>query len=359
MKKLLYISIVSILFQFGLFAQIPLPGGANSNTSKPKPKPKVEATVEEEKDVEDSRANIRSSKEDDLSNLYLESERIQHSIAIHKLITEVIKGAAYIIRQDYLIQDPNGKQIGRNDNDMFGRDYGVAVASDGKIWSLTSNINPWLEDKNFERYKKDHEPIRSITALRKIDEQEFKKMEMNVFVDDVDRIGYFTTMNINNYMVTMSDRKRTEGRLIIFYVNQGEDPETAKIKMRVQNVDPEWEGDLGQIDRIQSSTSKILGGIYIVEDFLNPVDKLNSINDNSSRKKGRGNNNSDPVQVAIPLGVVQYKVVGLYKRIEKKDYIVAFPSKLILNENVYRDNKSSNSKSSNSRSGRGGRGSRN
>lgn len=355
MKKFTYISLFSFIIQFGLIAQIPLPGGG-SPTSKPKPKPKTEA-VEEEKEVEESRANKRSSKEDDLSNLYLESERIQHSIAMHKLITEVVKGAAYVIRQDYLIQDPSGKQIGRDDNDMFGRDYGVAVASDGKIWSLTSTIDPWLEDKNFERFKKDHEPIRSTTALRKMDEQEFKKLDMNVYIEEVDRIGYYTSMEINNYMVTSPDRKKTEGRLIIFYVNKGEDPEVAKIKMRVQNVDPEWEGDLGQIDKIQSSTSKILGGIYIVEEFLNPVDKLNSVNDNSSKKKSRGSNNNVTTQMAVPLGVLQYKVVGLYKRIEKKDYIVAFPSKLIQNENVFRDTKSS-SKSS-SRGGRSGRGSRN
>ena len=358
MKKLILLIGLFLGFQFCAFGQdIPLPGRTKS---KPKPRPtqprdNTRPTAEPDTDKVVERDTARNN---DLSSLYTESERIQHETALHKSVVNALKRSIYIVRQDYVLEDDNGDQVTKTGLEYFGREYGIVVAADQKLWGLTANISPWVEDPKYRKYKGTHTPLRSRVALRNIEERDFRYVNMISEVDESDQIGFYLNDEITNYTTTTLNKSRTEGRLVLFYVNQGEDEEVARIKWRVQNVDPEWQANLGQVSRIRNKSAKLLGGMYFVEEYYEPLDKVNTTTVSRSRgKKKKGEEEEVSTTSSLPLGVVQYKLVGLYKEIENRSYVIALPPEMIAQTTITDSKKSSKKKRGGRRGSR--RGSRN
>ncbi|MEZ5030518.1 MAG: hypothetical protein R2787_03880 [Saprospiraceae bacterium] len=280
--------------------------------------------------------------------------------AMKNMVLSAIKDALFVVKQDYYIEDGNGNKTVSPGKDYFGRKYGIAVAANGRLWTMSSQISPWLADEGFSNVSGVKTPVRSTTGVRRLDDfRSFKNQTMVAHVENNLYVGYYDYPEPIRYASISKNLQRTEGRLILFYVNNGEDPETAEVQAKVFNIDPDW-NTKGMIrNPLPDYSDKLfLGGVYVVEESPQNVAPPQANEQPKSGRSSRGK--SQPTETAKTegpaLGTIQFKVVGLYQRQGNDKYIVTLPAEIEMKAEGGEAQESQSSRSS--RSGRSGRSSR-
>lgn len=258
----------------------------------------------------------------------VEDRNIKNTKPLSDILKQVIKNNIYIVRQEYKLRDRNGVESTKEGKAYYGYNYGLGVACDNRLWTLSDVLSPWNADREYEQVKSDYEPYRSSQYIRKVNDKLFRNVdnESTVYYDEVQEIGTYKLNSIPSYMASTKEKDATRGTLIIFYVDQGSDIEKATIKTLAYNVDPNWDGVYGYIEKSLETRKKLLGGVYFREE----------------------------VQEGAVAGGIQCKVVGLYDEKDGRPRVISIadmnPASKPVTKNSKNSRRGSRSESSNSSS---------
>lgn len=282
----------------------PLPGTTPS-TDKPKATPAPNKKTSTSTNNEDETDPFQENRE-----YYIRMEA-----AMRQLVVNSMKDALYIVKQDYILQSANGERKTQFGKPFFGRKYHIAVAANNRLWSTTSLLSPWVEDQAYTAFQKDWNPVRTTIGLRRLDiDRSMREVSMVSYVADNQYVGSYDYVQPIPYAQITAELTKTEGRLVMFYVDNGEDPETAEVKSLLFNIDPDWDTKGKIRNPIPTFSDKtFLGGIYLIEEKRSIV---GDFSDNPGRSK--------KTQVeTMPVGSIQFKIVGFYQKQGNDEYIAA------------------------------------
>lgn len=246
--------------------------------------------------------------------------------AMKNMVVTALKDAIYIVRQEYHCLDEQNNKLVAPGKPYFGRRYGVAIAAEGRLWTMSNVISPWIEDPGFGQLQGSKTPVRSFSGLRRLDaDRTFLPVPLVAYAQENRYIGYYDHPSPIRYAETTESNRKTEGRLIMFYVNNGEDPESAEIQSTLFNVDPDWSAKGVIRNPLPFFQDKLLlGGIYVIEETFQSTDK--SAASSSSRGKSRGQDSGGGTAETGKVGVIQFKVAGLYHQQGNEQFILALPT---------------------------------
>lgn len=255
-----------------------------------------------------------------------EMRLIGMAAAMKNLVLSALKDAVYVVRQEYYCLDDQGNKHYAPGKEYFGRRYGLAVAADGRLWSMSYVISPWLEDEGFKQVASSRKPVRSYSGLRRLDaDRSFQPVPLVAFAEENRYIGYYEHPSPIRYAQSTESNRKTEGRLIMFYVNNGEDPESAEIQSTIFNVDPDWSAKGVIRNPIPDFRDKLLlGGLYVIEEPYEANDA--KAGQFSSRGNSRGQQGGRGTAETGPVGAIQFKVAGLYHQQGNEQLILSLPT---------------------------------
>lgn len=298
----------------------PLPGSSSSNTEKPKTNPS-----------NDKSKNSTASNESDDDNVIQENKEyyIKMEAAMRQLVINSIKNSLYIVKQDYILESRNGEKKTQSGKTYFGRNYHIAMAANNKLWTTTSLLSPWVEDPSYNVSNQEYKPVRTNMGIRRLDiDRSMREVSMLSRVYDNQYLGFYEYNQPIPYAATTTEVTKSEGRLLMFYVENGQDPETAEIKSLLYNIDPDWDTKGKIRNPIPSFKDKtFLGGVYLVEDRT-----FGSATANNSKR------NKKESQEQYATGIIQFKLAGFYQRQGNDQYIAII--------NIENNNNSRSSKKS-------------
>ena len=148
-------------------------------------------------------------------------------------------------------------------------------------------------------------------------------------------LGYYDFPEPIRYANIASTNRKTEGRLVMFFVHNGEDPETAEIQSQVFNIAPDWSKKGLIRNPIPDYNDKIfLGGVYVIEEEIKSNPTASQTNGKGRGQNTRGKSNSPSGQSALPdeVGIIQFRIVGFYEKAGNDKLIHALPGELIIQE---------------------------
>lgn len=275
--------------------------------------------------------------------------------AMKNMVLTALKDAVYIVRQEYYCLDDQNNKILSPGKSFFGRRYGLAIAADGRLWTMNNVISPWLEDEGYNQLSGRKTPVRSFSGLRRLDaDRSFSPVPLVAYAQDNRYIGYYEHPSPLRFAQAVENTRKTEGRLIMFYVNNGEDPELAEVQSTLFNVDPDWSAKGVLRNPLPSFEDKLLlGGVYVVEEAVQ-METGQTTAKQSGRKNSRNEKANPDNSRQDRVGVIQFKIAGLYHQQGAEQFILAIPSEPLQKAEDPTDKKGRN-RNTQSSSGRSGR----
>jgi hypothetical protein len=256
--------------------------------------------------------------------------------SMHNLVVGSIRDALCVIKQDYYVEDQNGNKMTSQGKDYFGRQYGIAIAANGRLWTMNKVMSPWIEDNGFKNLTGSHTPIRATSGIRRLDtDRSVRNIAMTAHVEENLYLGYYDFPEPIRYASIASTNRKTEGRLVMFFVHNGEDPETAEIQSQVFNIAPDWSKKGLIRNPIPDYNDKIfLGGVYVIEEEIKSDATKAQASGQGRGKSTRGKSGNQSGQSALPdeVGIIQFRVVGFYEKSGNDKLIHALPGELTIQE---------------------------
>lgn len=80
-----------------------------------------------------------------------------------------VEPAIYLIGQEYVLVK-NGKRLGKDGNNYFGKLYGIGILVEKNLWFPTYLKTPWLFDNNYKEYENTHKAESSIITINAIND---------------------------------------------------------------------------------------------------------------------------------------------------------------------------------------------
>ena len=185
------------------------------------------------------------------------------------IIEKALKQACVVVRQDYVIKDSLGVPYGSGQLPYFGRAYGIGVVSNGFLWTSQRVRQPWIWDANYTGYSKTHTAAPYEMAWKEVEADSFgvskewdAQMVGGAAVGALPQDGGTARPG-----VYQGDTLTEQGRLAVFYIEEGEHPDSAEIQMATALVeDIQWEEDgKAEEEAIKLKGKQLLGGALFTE----------------------------------------------------------------------------------------------
>jgi len=151
-------------------------------------------------------------------------------------------------------------------------------------------------------------------------------------------IALIKGLKIEKSLISENDRIPDSGTLVLYYIYDNEDAYKDSIKCISMKVDLKWKKDKASITNfIISKKWKILGGFIVNKYQINNANDLNIVSPKTrvSKKRSKEKESTN----IFPLGVFQYKVIGLLIK-NNKDYFI---QKIPININNFKTKQDSES----------------
>lgn len=185
----------------------------------------------------------------------------------HNLISKAIDGAVYLVRQEYVLETPDGKPMTRGILNYFGKSYSIGVLVKRDLWIPSSLRKPWNNDSNFKEYEKQYKPVCSQTRIKKIDaEEEYRVFELKD--SDLKTQNLLISFRPGIEGLNVSDSLPERVKLLLYYVENDQSPDNGKnIKSTIMNLHAlKWdESGKAEINDIKFKDRMILGGAVFTE----------------------------------------------------------------------------------------------
>ena len=180
------------------------------------------------------------------------------------IIEMAIQKSCFLIRQDYILKDTAGLEYKSPNQEYFGRGYAIGVVSGKQLWTTALSRKPWVSDVNFTPQKGKFTPENYQSALRPVTALQFEKAQIwtPTIVNEV-AVGKFERFE----GATQGESKPTKGRLAVFYIKEGENPDSAAIQIatvQISNIQWDTKG-MANEDHINLKGKRILGGALFTE----------------------------------------------------------------------------------------------
>jgi hypothetical protein len=197
-----------------------------------------------------------------------------------------LKPFFYLIRQEYILLDEDGKSRVRAGNDFYGKAYTIGVLTeDTKLWFPTYIRSPWKIDNTYDKQIDiSYKPECSIFGMKNYaDQSYFRTKIQNISEDDL-----ITFISAGRQGIALEESPQDNGTLIVFYSSAASPDDFEVITHSIMFLEEiNWNPDgIAEIEELNYSDNVIIGGALFSR-YLNP-------------------------------GVIRWKLSGLYLPVDNK-----------------------------------------
>lgn len=180
------------------------------------------------------------------------------------LLSKALDGAVYLVRQEYVLETPSGKQQGRGIMNYFGKSYRIGLLVERDLWMPSSIRTPWKEDPNYQENKSEYEAVCSLTKVKKINgKDDYRSFD----IKNLNLEQALTSFKPGIAGLQTNDSLPPYGKLQIYYVDSDQSPDEAEIKSTtVQLKQIIWNPEgIAEIEKVTFKDRTILGGALFIE----------------------------------------------------------------------------------------------
>lgn len=197
-----------------------------------------------------------------------------------EMILSAIDSTLVIYKQEYVLQSVNDSSLrfGSNGNSYFGKSYTLGVVADNKIWFNKTVLSPWINDSNFTKYQKSDtlKPVLSKSYIRFVYQTEYTEIpfDSSLFVetnDSLNKENLYATFEFKNILSGLKTDSliSEEGWLVVAYsANNIEENDTCDINWLIYKQKPDFQpkNKTGKV-KTPDPNGKIIGGAFIKPKF--------------------------------------------------------------------------------------------
>lgn len=193
-----------------------------------------------------------------------------------EMILNAIDSALVIVKQEYVLQSVNDKsqRFGSNGKPYFGKSYTLGVISGNKIWFSKTVLTPWINDSNFTKYQKSDtlKPVLSKSYFRFVYQSKYTEIEQdsNLYISANDSLiaeNLYANIELKNSLpgLKMDSAISREGWIVVAYSEKNiQENDTCSINFLIYRQKPDFQINTseGKV-RTPEPNGKIIGGAFI------------------------------------------------------------------------------------------------
>lgn len=128
-----------------------------------------------------------------------------------------LKPCFYLVRQEYILLDENGKARTRGGNEYYGKAYTIGVIDeDYRLWFPNYIRHPWEIDETFnEQLNNNANPECSLFCIKGYSDQDYFRTK----IPGTDENNLLSFLLAGKRGILLEDTLQNEGTLIVFYTS--------------------------------------------------------------------------------------------------------------------------------------------
>lgn len=180
-------------------------------------------------------------------------------------IKEALMPGVVLLQVKYVVVDKDGNEFGSDGKDFFSTRYYVGAATEKGIMLPAIALKPEVGDSLFETYKTDYTARISAIGYRSAtDTSAFTSVDVSKELDLENRT---LLVEQKQKFEGHSHNDVSEGKLLLFVIDEGKDPATTVPRVSVITVDDlKWDAKgMADIKDIAIRNTTTIGGVFFYE----------------------------------------------------------------------------------------------
>jgi hypothetical protein len=198
-----------------------------------------------------------------VSCLPINSQEKQRDIPLfsaENLEFSALKPSFYLIRQEYVLSDKDGKSRTRGGNEYYGKAYTIGIIDeDTRLWFPNYIRRPWEIDETVDKQLiNNSEPQCSLFCIKGYSDQDYFRTK----IPGTDEINLLSFILCGKSGIPPEDSLQHDGTLIVFYSSAASPDDFTAISHTLMFLnDITWTPDgISNIQELYYGNNKILGG---------------------------------------------------------------------------------------------------